>query len=121
MAGYHSDQDLETVPVEEVAYWNMIQNEAFLPLLVDKGIPIKNEFLNAVHAVHEEFTETPRVGGSTPSLGTFQKGGLQRSCKPPFCWLIFYPGMNTVTVTPLRDEVLKVILPPWALAMRWAK
>ena len=35
----------------------MIQNEAFLRLLVDKGITTKDEFLNVVHAVHEEFKQ----------------------------------------------------------------
>ena len=50
----NQDSNLETVPVEEVAYWNMIQNEAFLRLLVDKGITTKDEYLNVVHAVHEE-------------------------------------------------------------------
>jgi hypothetical protein len=43
--------------VEEVAYWNMIQNEAFLRLLVEKGITTKDEFLNLIHAVHEEFKQ----------------------------------------------------------------
>jgi hypothetical protein len=48
---------LETVPVEEAGYWNMIQNEAFLRLLVEKGITTKDGFLNLVHAVHEELEQ----------------------------------------------------------------
>ncbi|MEF8889043.1 MAG: hypothetical protein V5A14_03270 [Desulfohalobiaceae bacterium] len=40
---------------EEVAYSNMIQGEAFLRILVEKGILTKEEFVEKLKEVHREY------------------------------------------------------------------
>lgn len=64
------DQDPkeEALSVEEIAYWNMIQNEALFRILVRKGITSKEEFIGEVHAVHDEYQkedEGTGEGGSS--------------------------------------------------------
>ena len=49
------DPNQEALSVEEIAYWNMIQSEALFRILVKKGVTTKEEFLNEVHSVHEEY------------------------------------------------------------------
>mgnify|MGYP000562460004 CR=1 FL=1 len=42
---------------EEVAYSNMIQGEAFLRILVEKGILSKEEFVEKLREVHQEYMQ----------------------------------------------------------------
>ncbi|MCF8029266.1 MAG: hypothetical protein K9K39_00035 [Desulfohalobiaceae bacterium] len=42
---------------EEVAYSNMIQGEAFLRILVEKGIMTKEEFVEKLREVHKEYMQ----------------------------------------------------------------
>ena len=42
---------------EEVAYSNMIQGEAFLRILVEKGILTKEEFVEKLREVHREYMQ----------------------------------------------------------------
>ena len=39
----------------DIAYWNMVQNEAMLRLLLKKGIITKEEFIEESREVHEAF------------------------------------------------------------------
>jgi hypothetical protein len=53
----------EALSVEEIAYWNMIQNEALFRILVRKGITSKEEFIGEVHTVHEEYQNEDEGSG----------------------------------------------------------
>jgi len=46
-----------TMSWEEVAYSNMIQGEAFLRLLVEKGVLTKEEFVEKLREVHKEYMQ----------------------------------------------------------------
>jgi hypothetical protein len=46
-----------TMSWEEVAYSNMIQGEAFLRVLVEKGVLTKEEFVEKLREVHKEYMQ----------------------------------------------------------------
>ena len=46
-----------TMSWEEVAYSNMIQGEAFLRILVEKGVLTKEEFVEKLREVHKEYMQ----------------------------------------------------------------
>jgi len=48
---------------EEVAYSNMIQGEAFLRILVEKGIMTKEEFVEKLREVHKEYMQQKGQSG----------------------------------------------------------
>ncbi len=50
----NQDENQE-VSWEELAYSNMIQNEAFLRLLVKKGFITQQEFMDEAQEVHREY------------------------------------------------------------------
>jgi len=56
------DPNQEALSVEEIAYWNMIQNEALFRILVRKGITTKEEFISEVHTVHDEYQKEDEGG-----------------------------------------------------------
>lgn len=52
-----------TMSWEEVAYSNMIQGEAFLRLLVEKGVLTKEEFVEKLREVHKEYMQQKGQSG----------------------------------------------------------
>ncbi len=52
-----------TMSWEEVAYSNMIQGEAFLRILVEKGIMTKEEFVEKLREVHKEYMQQKGQSG----------------------------------------------------------
>lgn len=45
---------MERIQIEELAYANMIQHEALIRMLINKGIITKREYLNEVGLVTKE-------------------------------------------------------------------
>jgi hypothetical protein len=62
-----SKPNLGALSWEEIAYSNMIQHEAFLRLLVKKGIITKEEFLAEVKAAHEDYQKQTGESGEEGS------------------------------------------------------
>ncbi len=56
------DRSEEITTWEDVAYSNMIQNEAVLRLLVKKGIITKEEFIEESEKVHQAFQQQETQG-----------------------------------------------------------
>jgi hypothetical protein len=48
------EKDMERIQIEELAYANMIQHEALIRMLINKGIITKREYLNEVGLVTKE-------------------------------------------------------------------
>lgn len=53
----NQDSQQRTMSWEEVAYSNMIQGEAFLRILVEKGVLTKEEFVEKLREVHKEYMQ----------------------------------------------------------------
>jgi len=53
----NQESQQRTMSWEEVAYSNMIQGEAFLRILVEKGVLTKEEFVEKLREVHREYMQ----------------------------------------------------------------
>ncbi|MCF8085883.1 MAG: hypothetical protein K9J48_03215 [Desulfohalobiaceae bacterium] len=53
----NQESQQRTMSWEEVAYSNMIQGEAFLRILVEKGVLTKEEFVEKLREVHKEYMQ----------------------------------------------------------------
>lgn len=51
------DRTSQEVSWGEIAFAKMIQNEAFLRLLVEKGIITKDEFIDKIKEINEEYLD----------------------------------------------------------------
>jgi predicted RND superfamily exporter protein len=51
------DPQKELTSWEEISYSNMIQQEALLTLLIEKGVITREEYMDRVRLVHKEIQE----------------------------------------------------------------
>ncbi len=65
----NQESQQRTMSWEEVAYSNMIQGEAFLRILVEKGVLTKEEFVEKLREVHKEYMQQKQEESGEPGQG----------------------------------------------------